>query len=125
MALSGDGIGIEFGHGVLSTAPIEFTIGTSPAFFVKCRFDIPDVSEYDVAAVGFRKQAAYGNITTAATLNAYTDLACLNVNAGNIEINTELNNAGLTTTDTTDVSWSSVTGWGGTPPKLTSLVGGT
>lgn len=99
---SADAIGGEFGFGPLTSSHMEYTIGTSPAFFCRLRFDIPDVSEYDVAAVGFRIQGAQADITTAATLNAYTDIACLNVNAGDIAINTELNNGGLTTTDTTD-----------------------
>ena len=107
--LSADAVAMEFGQGVLTSAHMEFTIGTSPAFFVRLKADIPDVSDYDVVAVGFRKQGAYQNITTPAThALGYDDLCTIGIHDGAGAINTvsELNNSGsATVTDTTD-AWT-------------------
>ena len=68
---------------------------------------IVDVSDFDVACVGFRKQAAYTAAIQAdgELITDYTDIACLNVNLGNIDTNTRINSATGTATDTSD-NWA-------------------
>ena len=98
-----DGIEITVSDSLNSTGPC-YTIGTDAAFRADMKVKIKDVSDYDVAAVGFRIQAAYTSATETAgeIITDYTDIACLNVNAGNIDTNTRLNSATGTATDTTD-----------------------
>lgn len=76
-----------------------FTVG-GPAFFAKMRFAIADVSDTDDCAFGFRKVEAYQ-----ANIDDYDEMACLNVISGDINIETILNNAATSTTDTTD-NWA-------------------
>ena len=87
----------------------SFTIGTDPAFELSVKFDVVTVANFDVCAVGFRKQeASLTAVEAAAEINdgsGYTDIACLNMNVGNIIIQTNLNDTTAATTDTT-VDWS-------------------
>jgi len=73
-----------------------FTIGTSPAFYMQMTIKLNDVSATDNCAFGFRKVAAF-----VAAIDDYTDMACLNIISGNINIETILNNTTKVTTDTT------------------------
>lgn len=91
-----DNAGVEISTGILSSNK-TFTIGTDPAFFVEVKFAIADVSDTDDCAVGFRKKADYVK-----AIDDYTDMAALNVISGSIYIETILNNAATTSTDTTD-----------------------
>lgn len=93
-----DNDGVELCPGILYRAlgPATFKIGTDQAFYAKLKFLITDVSGTDDCAFGFRKIQAYG-----ANFDDYTDFATLNVISGNIKIETALNNAATTTTDTT------------------------
>lgn len=93
-------IGTEITQGILSRCRRAFTIGTDAAFFLRVKFKIADVSGTDDCAIGFRKSAAY-----AAAIDDYTDFAVLNVISGDIKIETALNNAATTTTDTTS-NWA-------------------
>lgn len=96
-----DNDGVEIVPGTNSLiGRYAYTIGTSPAFEIRLSFSIADVSGTDDCAVGFRKVQAYQ-----ANLDDYTDMAVLNVISGNINIETILNNAATTTTDTTD-NWA-------------------
>ncbi len=104
-----DNEGIELTQGILSAGNGngEFTVGTDGPFKLSVQFKIPDVSDYDVAFVGFRKVEAY-----TAALNAhaelgtdYTDLGGLNVNAGAIYSITRLNAGTAVLTDTTN-TWA-------------------
>ena len=99
---AGDADGYEFTQGVQATTTKQkFVVGTD-AFHLKVTFDIPGVADYDVAAVGFRKLAAYADVTTAASLiTAYEDVAYLNCNAGDIFTATRLAAGVGTATDTT------------------------
>ena len=98
-----DNDGIEFTAGITSASRCAFTVGQYP-FGVDIEFTIPDVSDYDVCAVGFRKAAAYAALAShAATITAYEDVALLNVNAGAIYTGVRLGAAAGTLTDTTDV----------------------
>ena len=98
-----DGIEITVSDSLNSTGPC-FTVGTDAAFRVDMKVKIVDVSELDVAAVGFRKQAAYTAAIEAdgELITDYTDIACLNVNLGNIDTNTRINSSGPSAVDTTD-----------------------
>jgi len=92
--------GVEVTKGITSRSPEAFVVGTSPAFYAKCKFKIADVSGTDDCAFGFRKAEAYQ-----AAIDNYDEMAALNVISGNIYIETILNNAATTSTDTTD-NWA-------------------
>lgn len=106
--LGADGEGIEITEGIQATTTVgSYTIGTDPAFYVSLKFDIPDVSELDVAFVGFRKLAAYADVANAAALGtAYTDIAGLNCDAGDIKTVTRLNTGTAVVTDTGYTDWA-------------------
>ena len=97
-----DNDGMEYVAATVANSgnPTQFTIGTDPPFYCRARFTIADVSGTDDCAVGFRKLAA-----GQANLDDFTDMAVLNVIAGDINIETILNNAATTTTDTTN-NWA-------------------
>ena len=98
-----EGVEIMVSDSLNSTGPC-YTIGTDAAFRVDMKVKIPDVSDYDVACIGFRKQEAYTAALEAdgELITDYTDIAALNVNLGNIDTCTRLNSATGTATDTTD-----------------------
>ena len=98
-----EGVEILVSDSLNSTGPC-YTIGTDAAFRVDMKVKIKDVSDYDVACVGFRKQEAYTAALEAdgELITDYTDIAGLNVNLGNIDTFTRLNSATGTATDTTD-----------------------
>lgn len=111
-----DNDGIEMGLGILDDVnmPNVFKIGTSGAFRLDVKFGIPDVSDYDVCVIGFRKVAAYGDAINApaafSSAVVYTDAAGFNVNAGDIYTFGGVNQTGggtgtYTSTDTTD-NWA-------------------
>lgn len=95
-----DNDGVEITQGITARSKAAFTIGTDAAFFATATFSIADVSGTDDCAFGFRKTASY-----TANIDDYTDFAALNVISGDINIETALNNAATTTTDTTD-NWA-------------------
>lgn len=88
------GEGIEFTTSTTDTTA-GFVAGTN-AGSVKVIASIDVVAGLAEFAVGFRKQAA-----AVAAIDNYTDFAVLNAQAGTINIETALNNAATTTTDTT------------------------
>ena len=92
--------GIELCMGQTSLSPCAFTIG-EPAFFVQAQFKVEDVSGADPLIIGLRKTQAFE-----ATLSDYTDFATIGIvgTAGKIQIQTQVNTGGVTTTDTTDVA---------------------
>lgn len=92
--------GLELNHGTLSSQIPSFIVGTDPAFFLRARFSIEDVSGTDDCAVGFRKVEA-----NQANVDDYADMAVLNVIAGNINIETIVGGAATVTTDTTN-NWA-------------------
>jgi hypothetical protein len=95
-----DDDGVEVTMGITALSPLAFVVGTDPAFFVRLKFSIADVSGTDDCAVGFRKAEAYQ-----AAIDNYDEGAFLNVISGDIKIETILNNGATTTTDTTD-NWA-------------------
>lgn len=91
-----DDEGAEYSAPIEAASPLEFVVGTEEcSFFVEVT--IADVSDTDDCAFGFRKKEAYQ-----ANLDDYDEMACLNVISGDINIETILNGAATTTTDTTD-----------------------
>ena len=74
----------------------SFTVGTSPAFYCSFTVEIDDVSGTDDCAFGFREVENFQ-----AALDDYTDLSCLNVISGNINIETIKAGAATVSTDTT------------------------
>ena len=79
----------------------SFTIG-GPAFYAKHRFKIGNVSGLDYCMFGFRLKSQAHIADPKAT---YTDYASLDVNAGDIYVETALNNTTATPTDSTD-NWA-------------------
>jgi len=94
-----DGREINFSGGITARSPKAYTVGAG-AFYAKLKFSIEDVSGMDLCMFGFRKTEAHN-----ADATAYTDFATLNVVSGDIKISTNLNSAGISTTDTTD-NWA-------------------
>lgn len=92
-----DDDGVELCAGIINSNNMAFEIGESPAFFLRVRFSIADVSGTDDCAIGFREAEAYQ-----AAIDDYTDMAVLNVISGNITIETILNGAATVSTDTTN-----------------------
>ena len=74
-----------------------FVVGTDAPVYAAWKVKITDVSGTDDCAFGFRKCEAYQ-----ANVDDYDEAAFLNVISGNINIETILNAAATTTTDTTD-----------------------
>jgi hypothetical protein len=89
-------MGAEYTQGITARSPHAYTVGTH-ACYLKVGLIQADVSGEDFCAVGFRKTQAYQT-----ALDSYTDFACLNNDKGNIMVRTDVNNAGETSTDTTD-----------------------
>jgi len=91
-----DNDGVEIGQGITARSTGAFVVGTD-AFYLKATVTIATVAGTDDFAVGFRKAEAYQ-----ANVDDYDEMAALNVIAGDIKIETILNNGDTTTTDTTD-----------------------
>lgn len=92
-----DNEGCEITQGITANDKHAFVIGTSAAFYAKAKFSIADVSGTDDCAFGFRKAEAFQ-----ANIDDYDEMAALNVISGNITVETILNNAATSSTDTTD-----------------------
>ena len=92
--------GIEMCIGQTALSPMAFIIG-GPAFFVQMVFKVQDVSGANPLILGLRKAQAFD-----ATLANYTDFASIGIvgTAGKIQLQTQLNTGGVTTTDTTNVA---------------------
>ena len=92
--------GIELTNGISSISRCAFTVGTSPAFHLRAKFTITDVSGTDDCAIGFRKAEAYqGN------LDDYDELFGINVISGTI-YKTAILNGGATDDDSTGDAWA-------------------
>jgi hypothetical protein len=93
--------GIEMCVGQTALSPMAFTIGDDAAFFVQMVFKVQDVSGANPLILGLRKVQAFD-----ATLSNYTDFVSIGIvgTAGKIQLQTQLNGGGVTTTDTTQVA---------------------
>lgn len=104
-----DNDGIEVTGGILAQDKLAFTIGTDPAFHISARFDVSTNDSHDLIMVGFRNDGAYQKPQAPAVgMALYTDGAWLGVYDTasaftTIQAVTELNNGGITATNTTDV----------------------
>lgn len=92
--------GVELTNGVTSIARTAFVVGTSPAFHLRAKFTITDVSGTDDCAIGFRKAEAYQ-----ANLDDYDELFGINVIGGAIYKTAILNGAATDDDDTTN-TWA-------------------
>ena len=80
----------------------SFTIGSTPAFYMKHKLKIGTVGSLDYCMAGFRLKSQTHVADPKAT---YTDYACLDVDNGNVKVETALNNSTATPTDSTD-NWA-------------------
>ena len=83
-----------------------FTVGTSPAFYAKCKFSIADVSDSDRIMFGFAKDEAF-----TATTDNYNDLATIGVVSGDIKTDTIVGNASNVLTDITSGGGDGAGNW--------------
>jgi hypothetical protein len=95
---SGDGV--EITQGVTSRSKAAFIAGTDK-FFAELKLSVADVSGLSECAFGIRTASAITPYQ--ANIDDYLDMAALNIQAGTINLETILNNAGTATTDTTTV----------------------
>jgi hypothetical protein len=91
------GDGAEYTQGITARSKSAFVVGTDGAFYFKCRVLVHDVTGLAELAIGFRKAEAYQ-----ASFDNYDECACINVQAGDVMIETILNNGSTVTTDSTD-----------------------
>jgi hypothetical protein len=106
-----DGWWLDLGYGLSGAENANsrgaFVIGTDDAFYLRVRLDIGDVSDTAVCAVGFVK----GGFPDGGLYTSNSDYAVLNVNAGAIKIETNLNGGTPSVTDTTqDIADYNTTG---------------
>jgi hypothetical protein len=92
-----DNDGVEWSQGITALAKHAYTVGTTKAFYFEVELSLEDVSGFDECAVGWRKAEAYQ-----AAIDDYDEMACMNIDAGNILIETILNAGATSTTDTTN-----------------------
>jgi hypothetical protein len=96
-----DGAWLDLGYGLSGSENANcrgaFVIGTDDAFYLRVRLDIGDVSDTAIAVVGFVK----GGFPDGGIYTSCTDYAVLNINAGDIKIETRLNSGTASVTDTT------------------------
>jgi hypothetical protein len=96
-----DGAWLDLGYGLSGSENANsrgaFVIGTDDAFYLRVRLDIGDVSDTARCYVGFVK----GGFPDGGLVTSCSDYAVLNVNAGDIYIETRLNGGTASTTDTT------------------------
>tara|TARA_Y100000310_G_scaffold189267_1_gene189242 strand:+ start:77 stop:820 length:744 start_codon:yes stop_codon:yes gene_type:complete len=90
---------------VTADGGIQFVVGTDDAFYFAAKIKVADIDGTDDLAVGFRKVEAFQ-----ANIDDYDEMASLNVNGSgtttkNIQIETILNGASTSTTDTTN-TWA-------------------
>lgn len=101
-AADNDGIGIDLGYGAAGAEVANtrgaYIVGTeAEGFFVRAKLNIADVSDADQIAVGFVK----GGFPADGLLDTLTDYAVLNVDNGDIKVETRLNSGTASVTDTT------------------------
>lgn len=100
------GDGIELCMGQTSLSPCAFTVNEDAAFFIQAVFKVQDVSGTNPLIIGFRKAQAFD-----ATLSNYTDFVSIGIvgTAAKIQLQTQLNSGGVTTTDTTQTATDGAT----------------
>ena len=100
-ATNGDGLELSMGQTALS--PVAFTVGSDAAFFLQAVFKVQDASGTNPLIIGFRKVQAFD-----ATLSNYTDFVSIGIvgtaNPNTVKLQTQINTAGVVTTDTTQTA---------------------
>jgi len=81
--------------GVGASAPCQFTMGTDAVSF-ECKINVATVAGADDCLFGFKKLAALN-----ADYEAYDEMCAINIDQGQINIETILNNGATSKTDTT------------------------
>ena len=79
----------------------HYIVGTSPAFYAKCKFSIADVSGSDDIRFGFAKDEAFNDAP-----DDLDELAAFKINAGDVKTSTILNNAATVVTDLDVTNWA-------------------
>lgn len=92
--------GNEIFGGILGASGRPFVIGDDPDFYFCAQVALADVTGSDDFHVGFRRAEPMN-----AVFDNYLDLASIGSISGNVTIETILNNAATTTTDTT-IDWA-------------------
>jgi hypothetical protein len=92
-----DNDGVELWHGLYPANGRPFIVGKDAAFYMEIDVSVADVSGTDDFAFGFRRAEA-----PRANVDDYLDAAAFNVISGDVYIETILNNAATSATDTTD-----------------------
>lgn len=114
-ATDDEGIQILIGasNSTQSNGPCVFSPGD--AYYMKVKFSIPVVADYDVAVIGFRNDGAFSASDTTddvaewnAATPVYDDFAVFNINAGDWRIYTQ--DDGGTATDTNITTTTAVGG---------------
>ena len=80
----------------------EFTVNSSPAFYARLRMNLSDVDGTDDCQFGFKLKSD----TTETTYVAYSDFASLNVDAGQVKYETNLNGGSATSASATSTTWA-------------------
>jgi len=83
---------------VNENSPGSFTIGTDPAFFLRVKFKLDTVANFDQAAVGF----VVGTYIAAGEIELESDGYWLNLDNGDVNTESRLNAGGTVDTDSTD-----------------------
>lgn len=96
-----DNEGTEITQGITAASRQAFTAQTDGPFYLRVTINAADVSGVDPLVVGFRKAGSYNS-----TYTSYSDFASIGIVGENdpakLQIVTNLNGAGASTTDTTD-----------------------
>ena len=106
-AADNDGMNVSLGRTITGSDTTEnansigaFLVGTDE-FFLRVKLDIVDVSDSDQISVGFGS----GVYPIDGNLDTELDFAGFNIDAGQVNIETVLNNGATTVTDTT-INWA-------------------
>lgn len=98
--------GLEVWGGQLGASGRPFVVGTDPAFQFCVDANLVDVSEQTIMRIGFRAVADSSGVPDPmnAVFANYDTYATIGPNVGAITISTELDAAGITSTNTTDTA---------------------
>lgn len=95
---AGDGVEYLLGAGLTALNPLALTVGAGQARFLKCKFLVETVANSAECALGFRKAEAFQ-----ALIDNYDEMACLNMQVGDVLIETILNGGATGTVDPGEV----------------------
>jgi hypothetical protein len=90
--------GLEVWQGSMTSAGGVFVVGEDPAFYGCWKVAVADVSGLTSLRFGFREATS----VPADAYDTYTDYATIGPDAGDVYLRTDIANAGVTSTDTTE-----------------------